>query len=86
MSNGASSPQPVLVGVKHVAPSSSDDGCSGQQTEDEKLDFLAEAFPNFSREVTEVKYCQIIGASQNRSQDSLIAAFLLSIGQNNSCK
>ena len=59
MSNGASSPQPVRVGViKRAVPSSSNGGCSGQQTEDEKLDFLAEAFPNFSRKVNN-KYIYI---------------------------
>ena len=54
MSNESDSePEPgPAMKKKHVRQISSDDSCSGQQTEEEKINFLAGAFPNIDTEVS----------------------------------
>ena len=56
MDDDSDSSEPGPAAKKHVRQLSSDDNCSDQQTEEEKADFLAEAFPNIDREV----HCQLI--------------------------
>ncbi|KAK2180962.1 hypothetical protein NP493_419g07002 [Ridgeia piscesae] len=51
MDDDSDSSEPGPAAKKHVRQLSSDDNCSDQQTEEEKADFLAEAFPNIDREV-----------------------------------
>ncbi|KAI0218027.1 SWI/SNF-related matrix-associated actin-dependent regulator of chromatin subfamily A containing DEAD/H box 1 [Lamellibrachia satsuma] len=53
MSNETDSePEPgPAMKKKHVRQISSDDSCSGQQTEEEKINFLAGAFPNIDTEI-----------------------------------
>ena len=54
MDDDSDSSEPGPVTKKHARQLSSDhsdDNCSDQQTEEEKADFLAEAFPNIDREV-----------------------------------